>query len=325
VFGSSERYSYFPYEFGHLDRAMRIKFKMSSGSPETAMPGSLMPIKPLNSKSRNRTAAGARRSKGAVAAESPVLARPPKHSQRLSAVNEVAANRDPKLTQIVYEKILNAIVYGLLDLGEPLSENDLAQALKVSKAPIRESLNELRIKGLVVVVPQSGSYVFSPTGEQIEELCDVRSLLETRALAASMERNPRSLIADLRKAVTGMQQALRTLDLFRYKCLDTEYHQAFLRHCGNQYLIQLYSNIGLSVEALRYRFMDTAIYRNLGFDEHKKIVELLAANNIPKAIDVLQDHIARTRNFKSNVSWSTGRLRRKDYKFRDYAKIFSEE
>ena len=239
--------------------------------------------------------------------------------------HENSAVRDPKLTQIVYEKILNAIVYGLFDLGEPLSENDLARALKVSKAPIRESLNELRIKGLVVVVPQSGSYVFSPTGEQIEELCDVRSLLETRALAASMERDARSLIAELRKVVGGMRQALRSADLFKYKCLDSEYHQAFLRHCGNRYLIQVYSNIGLSVEALRYRFMDTSIYRNLGFDEHKKIVELLAGNNISKAIDILRDHIARTRNFKANVSWSIGRLSRKDYKFRDYSQIFSQK
>lgn len=53
---------------------------------------------------------------------------------------------DRKFAQIAYEKILNAIVYGHLDLGEPLSENDLARALGVSKAPIRESLNELRLK-----------------------------------------------------------------------------------------------------------------------------------------------------------------------------------
>jgi hypothetical protein len=52
---------------------------------------------------------------------------------------------------------------------------------------------------------------------------------------------------------------------------------------------------------------------------------LLAGNNVPKAILVLQDHIARTRNFKANVSWSIGRLRRKDYKFRDYSEIFSQK
>jgi len=254
-----------------------------------------------------------------------MIAPPPVAPPRLAGARAPTAARDPKLTQVVYEKILSAIVYGALDLGEPLSENDLAHALKVSKAPIRESLNELRIEGLVVVVPQSGSYVFSPTRQQIEELCDFRSLLETRAVVDSMKENARSLIADLRKTVTGMKQAIRLADLLRYKHLDTEFHQALLRYCGNQYLMQSYSNISHSVEALRYRFMDTAIYRNLGFDEHKRIVELLAGNNVDKTIDVLKDHIARTRHFHANVSWSTGRLRRKDYKFRDYSEIFSQK
>jgi DNA-binding GntR family transcriptional regulator len=233
-----------------------------------------------------------------------------------------APNR--KLTQIAYEKILNAIVYGRLDLGEPLSENDLARALGVSKAPIRESLNELRLKGLVEVVPQSGSYVFSPTSEQIEELCDFRSLLETRAMCASMHHDSRSLIAELRKTAREMKSAYRMGDIFLSKRLDAEFHGALIRHCGNRYLIQSYANIGHSVEALRHRFMDTAIYRNRAFDEHQEIVDSLASNAINKATDVLRDHIARTKRFQARAASATGRLRRKDYKFRDYSDVFAE-
>jgi len=246
------------------------------------------------------------------------------------AVKKVSTNvakpavADRKLTQIAYEKILKAIVYGRLDLGEPLSENDLARALGVSKAPIRESLNELRLKGLVEVVPQSGSYVFSPTSEQIEELCDFRSLLETRAMRASMQNAPRSLIAELRKTAREMKRAYRMGDVFLSKRLDAEFHGAFLRHCGNRYLIQSYANIGHSVEALRHRFMDTAIYRNRAFDEHQEIVEALANSTINKAVDVLQDHIARTKEFQARVASTAGRLRRKDYKFRDYSYVFAE-
>jgi DNA-binding GntR family transcriptional regulator len=231
---------------------------------------------------------------------------------------------DRKLTQIAYEKILNAIVYGRLDLGEPLSENDLARALGVSKAPIRESLNELRLRGLVEVVPQSGSYVFSPTSEQIEELCDFRSLLETRAMRASMQNDSRSLIAELRKTGREMKRAYRMGDIFLSKRLDAEFHGAFIRHCGNRYLMQSYANIGHSVEALRHRFMDTAIYRNRAFDEHQEIVDALVNNAISKAIDVLQEHIARTKHFQARVASTAGRLRRKDYKFRDYSYVFAE-
>jgi DNA-binding GntR family transcriptional regulator len=237
-----------------------------------------------------------------------------------------AANRprqNIKLTQVAYEKILNAIIYGWLDLGEPLSENDLAKALGLSKAPIRESLGELRLKGLVVVVPQSGSYVFSPTAEQIEELCDFRSLLETRALRASMIRSPKALVAELRVVVKQMKDAYRDRNVFETKCLDTKFHNTIIRHSGNRFLIQSYENIGFTIDALRHRFMDTAIFRNKAFDEHLKIITLLESNQVTKATDILQRHIARTKHLQTGITWTTGRLRRKDYKFRDYSTIFA--
>src|SRR6185437_14274 len=68
-------------------------------------------------------------------------------------------------------------------------------------------------------------------------------------------------------------------------------HQTFLRHSGNEYLMQSYTNVGHSIEALRYRFMDTASYRSKAFDEHQKIAKLLAEGNISRAVNILIDHI----------------------------------
>ncbi|MDQ2835765.1 MAG: GntR family transcriptional regulator [Acidobacteriota bacterium] len=231
---------------------------------------------------------------------------------------------DTKLAHIVYEKILKAIVYGKLDLGEPLSENDLAKALGVSKAPIRESLSELRLKGLVEVIPQSGSYVFSPNRRQIQELCDFRSLLEECALRLSMENDAKSLVTSLKRIARQMKKAYSSADRLESNVLDTEFHQCFFHYCRNQYLTESYATIRHSIEALRYRFMNTSIYRSKVFDEHQKLVDFLAAGNTAKAISVLTDHISRTKRFQAEVSWSTGRLRRKDYKFRDYTDIFAD-
>lgn len=262
--------------------------------------------------------------KEAVAGRRPAAAGARPVAKKVAAPGDPARN-NVKLTQIVFQKILRAIVFGRLDLGEPLSESDLAKALHVSKAPVRESLNELRLQGLVVVVPQSGSYVFSPTREQIEELCDFRSLLETSALRASMRHDPKALIADLKKTAAEMRRAYRQADIFLSKRLDTQFHRALFERSANRYLMQSYENIRHSVEALRHRFMDTAIYRNRAFAEHQKIVELLAAGALNKAAALLHAHIARTKRFQARANWSAGRLRRKDYKFRDYSRIFPEE
>src|SRR5438874_2297289 len=84
---------------------------------------------------------------------------------------------DTNLTRRAYEKIRAAIVFGRFDLGEPLSEMELGRALGISKGPVRAALGELQVKGLVEIVPQSGTYVFTATPSRIEALCDFRYVL----------------------------------------------------------------------------------------------------------------------------------------------------
>ena len=125
--------------------------------------------------------------------------------------------------------------------------------------------------------------------------------------------------------VDKMTDAYQANDLFQSKLLDTEFHHTFIHYSQNRYLIQSYGNIGHSVGALRYRFMDTAVYRNRAFDEHQRMLELLTAGNVSKACDILDDHISRTKHFQARVNWSSGRSHRKDYKFRDYSAIFANQ
>jgi DNA-binding GntR family transcriptional regulator len=245
--------------------------------------------------------------------------------KRTPHANSVAAlkGKEPvqKLTQMAYDKLLRAIVQGRLDLGEPLSENDLARALNLSKAPIRESLGELRLRGLVEVVPRSGSYVFSPTAEQIAELSDYRALLETNALRISMKRDPKTLSAALRRIVASMKAAHLREDQTAINELDQEFHMTIIRLSNNRYLTESYEHISLTVEALRYRVMSTSLYRSKVQEEHTRLADLIAKNQYARASRILESHIQRVQRVQSTAEWGSGRLKRKDYHFRDYSEI----
>lgn len=232
---------------------------------------------------------------------------------------------ETNLTQIAYDKISAAIVYGRLDLGEPLSEVELARALDMSKSPVRTAIADLRARGLVEIVPQSGTYVFSPSREQIIALSEFRFTLEENAIRLSMERDTDGFLAELQAIVAHIREAWAAGSALEIKRCDTEYHWCFIRHSGNPYLTAAYSDISLMVEALRYRFMDTVTYRNKAFEEHQRIVDLLAAKRVTKAIGVLRDHVQRTKEFQSNVDWSNGRSQRKLYRERDYSHILLPE
>ena len=222
------------------------------------------------------------------------------------------------LSRRAYERIRDAIVYGPLDLGEPLSEGALASALGMSKAPVRAAIHELRVQGLVRIVANSGTYVFSPSRTEIEQLCDFRTLLEVQAMKLATERARDRLLADLATITRAMRETDGAHEANRR--LDSRFHGSFIAHCGNDYLAAAYGTIGLQVEALRYRFMDTAVFRQKALTEHLKMADLLAEGRVGRAASILADHIARTRQFQATTTW-TQRARRRDYRFRDHSEM----
>jgi len=234
-----------------------------------------------------------------------------------------AEARTSSLSQLAYARISAAIVEGRLDLGEPLSETELARALGMSKAPVRNAIKELEVRGLVEIVPQSGTYVFSPNQRQIIELSEFRAMLEEQGLLLSMDRDREALLAELGGIVEEMRRLWAVHAIAEMKKCDTRFHLAFIRHAGNAYLMDAYADVSLLVEALRYRFMDTAVYRNRAYEEHLDMHGLLAKGQVQRAVRLLRGHVERTKEFHARASWSNGRAPRRVYREREYASILN--
>ena len=225
------------------------------------------------------------------------------------------------LARIAYERIRRAIVWGRLDLGEPLSEQELADALEMSKAPVRIALTELRVRGLVVTVPRSGTYVFAPTHDQVVALCDFRVLLEAGALRQAMTKLRVPFLAALDDAVQQMQRAIQSKDALAFKQSDARFHETFVQHSGNHYFISTYETISDLVETLRYRCVDPMVPENPAYIEHQEIVGALKVGQIDRAIKLLEKHIFRATQAHAKITSIDTRKRRRDYKHRNYAEI----
>ena len=100
--------------------------------------------------------------------------------------------RPESLTESAVKRLRDAIVSGDFELGQPLSERQLAEMLEISKTPVREALAQLRREGLVRILPQRGAFVFTLSQQEVVEICEIRQALEASALKAAMERNARS-------------------------------------------------------------------------------------------------------------------------------------
>jgi DNA-binding GntR family transcriptional regulator len=85
--------------------------------------------------------------------------------------------RPKSLTDLAHDSIRQLIVGGELPMGAQLSEATLAAQLGISKTPVREALLRLRADGLIDIQPQRGTFVFSLTPRQVEEICVFREVV----------------------------------------------------------------------------------------------------------------------------------------------------
>ena len=196
------------------------------------------------------------------------------------------------LTREAYERIRDAIVSGALEFGEHLSETQIANALGVSKAPVRAAFMELRDKGLVNIVPQSGTYVFSPTPEDVRTLSHFRALLENEALREAVKLHRTSLLTKLDEAIARMRRATTARNWDLYRKADSAFHLALLEESGNRYLLNAYHLGAAALEALRVRLQrGQNNFRERSFSEHVDIARLLRAGKTDAACAILRTHI----------------------------------
>src|ERR1700729_3837638 len=100
--------------------------------------------------------------------------------------------RPVPLRQSVYEALVELVIAGRLTPGQHLVETELARQLGVSRQPVREALHRLEAEGWIDLRPSQGAFVHVPTDSEVDQLLDVRELLEAEtarlaALAATPE------------------------------------------------------------------------------------------------------------------------------------------
>ena len=124
----------------------------------------------------------------------------------------------------VYESLRSAILAGRLDPGERLAEEHLAEELEVSRTPVREALHKLESEGLIRPLETRGFIVSRESKEEVEELFELRSVLEGYALRIICGKTSNDLLKELGSLIKNAEQALaekRVDEVFKW---NTQFH-----------------------------------------------------------------------------------------------------
>lgn len=204
--------------------------------------------------------------------------------------------RPKSLTELAEDSIRQLIVSGAFALGEQLSEASLAAQLGISKTPVREALLRLRADGLIDIQPQRGTFVFSLTPEQVDDICRFRELIEVAALGAGMQARRPQLVRELEANVQRMAEAQAASDWRAIPLLDQAFHEVIVEQGGNAYLAQAYELVASKIRALRSRLPEENDRVGHCQENHAAIVRLIRKGDVTRAQEALALHIRDTRD-----------------------------
>jgi DNA-binding GntR family transcriptional regulator len=195
-----------------------------------------------------------------------------------------------------YEELKRIILERQILPGGKLNEGDLAQALGISRTPIREAINRLEKEGLVKIIPQRGAYVVQFTEKDVFELFLIRENLEGLAAYLSATKISEKDLSKLESSVEGFTEPFDEKEIRRYAREDFKFHQAIVQFSDAQRLINLISTQHDYIRIFRLTTMGVSGRMKVSIEEHRKLLDAFRRKNPEEAERTMREHIRHVRD-----------------------------
>lgn len=196
----------------------------------------------------------------------------------------------------VYQIIREDICSGAYPPGYWLQENELAKRLSISRSPVREALRRLVADHLVVEIPNKGTFVRDFSLKDIQEVFDVRVMLESYALDHIYENMTERHREKLLTALANLKDAYSDSDLEQYIEYDTVLHNMIIHQAGNTLVESIYEQVAFLIQ----RFRSFSLKGKERFDasiiEHEQIINAIFDNDPEEAKRVNCRHLELARD-----------------------------
>lgn len=207
----------------------------------------------------------------------------------------------PSLRAEVSGALRAALVAGRMTPGVVYSVPTLAAEFGVSATPVREAMLDLANEGLVEAVRNRGFRVTEPTDRMLDEITELRALIEVPTVARLARDADRHELEAVRPVAQQIVARARKGDLLGYLDADRRFHLELLALAGNLELVEVVRQLrdrtrlyGLEKLAAQGRLVASA-------EEHDQLLDALVARDEERARAVMVRHIGHIRGI-----WATG-------------------
>lgn len=191
-----------------------------------------------------------------------------------------------------YLQLQQWIIDGTLQPDEKLIDTELAQALSLSRTPIREALQLLEVQGFVEMFPGKATRVTKVEKEDIKNLLPPLAALQALAAELAISNLDAAAIELLENANQRFAQAINMRDDFSALKIDEEFHQIIVDHAKNPYITNILDKLQAHVR--RQFFHYNLVLSNRSFDEHAQLIKALKEKNAEKVSRLMKDNWVRS-------------------------------
>ncbi|QNE76305.1 FCD domain-containing protein [Streptomyces finlayi] len=206
-----------------------------------------------------------------------------------------ASLRRPPAADRVYTHVKDAVLDRRYQGGTLLTEGDLAEAVGVSRTPVREALLRLEVEGLIKLYPKKGALVLAVSAQEIADVVETRLLVEEFAARKAVPASAQ-LIRRLEDLLEEQRQKSEDGDLAAVAVSDRCFHAEIVRNAGNEILSRLYDQLRDRQLRMGVAVLEAHPGRiAANITEHGELLDAIRAGDADAAAQVVRRHVSRVK------------------------------
>ncbi|SIN75472.1 transcriptional regulator, GntR family [Acetomicrobium flavidum] len=209
----------------------------------------------------------------------------------LKFIEPISYDEFRPIRDLVLERLREAILNKKLKPGDRIVESELAQALNVSRTPVREALRVLEAEGLLKRAPRKGLFVKGIMIEDVVEIYSIRIALETLAVSKAVNSISLPEINRLKSLVEQMKEYTDSRQSEKLFSVCQEFNDILIRACRMPRLIKLVKVYMEYLEDFRAISMAKHERQVAALKEHEDILQAVIDRDPQKAERAVRKHL----------------------------------
>lgn len=203
----------------------------------------------------------------------------------------------PSLRDQVYDFVKEMIIMREIKPDEKINEEQLAERLRVSRTPIRETLCRLENEGIVKVIPRRGAFVVKQCKERVIEILQIREVLEGLVARLVTQNGDEKTLNKLKRSLERISSTPEEDGhLQKYTNADVEFHSLLLDASNNHMLQNMMGIVNAHLQVIRLRTVVLPGRAKKTVEEHYRVLEAIERGDAKAAERLMRKHIESVRN-----------------------------